>query len=78
VPKIFYGCQSWKYLKTGDEVGNLCSFCGGSLFIDKTNKRWTIRCYCGRVLPFCLHITERGETENLHRDEENMVNTVFL
>ncbi len=47
-----YNNDGYKYLKTGDETGDLCKYCGSSMFIDKYGKEWTIRCHCGREIPF--------------------------
>lgn len=74
----FFNSDGWKYLKTGDEIGHLCLDCGSALFIDKTGKKWTIRCHCGREIHFSHHFTEREISDNYFCHEEDMVDTVYL
>jgi len=51
-----YGESGYKYLKTGDESGDLCIECDTPMIIIKTGKRddsWKLRCQgCGREIPF--------------------------
>ena len=45
--------DGYKYLRTGDETGDMCYDCGSFLKIDKTGSgSWSLYCSCGRVLPF--------------------------
>jgi len=53
-----YRNNGYKYLKTGDETGDLCAVCDRPMLIDKTGGQWTIRCCCGREVPFISNITQ--------------------
>lgn len=54
-----YDKHGYRYLKTGDESGDLCVRCDVPLLIDKTGKKekgkhaWKLWCRCcGRTIPF--------------------------
>ena len=50
--------NGYRFLRTGDESGDLCAVCDSSLVIDKTGKGgWKLRCQnCGRVLSFISEV----------------------
>ena len=62
-----YDNSGYKYLKTGDETGDLCIVCDRPMFIDKYDGCWTIRCRCGREVPFISNAKHDSYAQSVYK-----------